>query len=244
MPEAKHYSEGQQRKEDDGIAAQKPAQLCERGWRFEHSLRNVNVDGEAAAHGKRVGGFESSVGTLDFSGRFAFFGTVGAGEGLSAQSSGAIFGQGHEGGGMIDGNGPIVAGYVPVELIVTIEEADAIADGVIDVDYARRVDCAGNVDLEIAIVPRLARIVLQFVSGFVSYAQDIDKQRVVGSLRPGILDGNGAVNAVPRADKRQGDFFADQGPAITGDRDRVREIGDTPVAGLGSGIDSEREQQE
>ena len=123
---------------------------------------------------------------------------------------------------MVDGNRPIVAGYVPVELGVivaiisatTIEEADAVANLVIDVDDARGVDRAGNVDLQIAVGSGLARIVLQLVSVFVGDAQDIEKERVVGALGSGILDRNGAVNAVPLADESECDFFADQGRAI------------------------------
>jgi hypothetical protein len=61
-------------------------------------------------------------------------------------------------------------------------------------------------------------------------------------LRSGILDRNGAVNAVPLADESEGDLFADQGGAIGGDGDGVLEIGDAPVANLGRGVGSEREQ--
>src|SRR5437660_10853372 len=147
---------------------------------------------------------------------------------------------------MVDGNRPIVAGHVPVELGVIvygtisgiIEEADAVANGVIDVDYARRVDCAGNVDFEIAGGSGLARIVLQLVPIFVGDAHDIEKERVVGSVRSGIFDGDGAVNAVPLTDKSQGNFFADQGGAIGGNGDGVLEIGNAPVADLGRGGDS------
>jgi hypothetical protein len=147
---------------------------------------------------------------------------------------------------MVDGNRPIVAGHVPVELgviiVVTVEEANSITHGVFDVDDARRVDRAGNVDLEIAIGSRLARLVLQLVTVFVGDAQDIDKQRVVGSLRSGILDRDGTVNAVPLAGEGESDFFADQRRAIDGDGNCVFEIGDTPVVGLGSGGGREGEQ--
>src|ERR1039458_7489694 len=223
----------------NGVAAQEPRQLRERGRGFEHSLRDIDVDGEAAAHRQRLRGFDKNVRAFDFGGRFALLGTVDAGEGLSAQPSGGIFGEGHEGRGMVDGNRPIVAGHVPVELgviiVVTVEEADAITNGVVDVDYARRVDRAGNVDLEIAVGSGLARVVLQLISVFVGDAQDVEKQRVVGSLRAGILDWYGAVNAVPLAGEGESDFFADQGRAIGGNGDGVFEIGDTPVVGLGSG---------
>jgi hypothetical protein len=151
---------------------------------------------------------------------------------------------------MVDGNRPIVAGHVPVELGVTfsgdlagtIEETDAVADRVIDVDYARRVDRSGKVDFEIAVGSGLAGIVLQLVSALVGDADDFEKERVVRSLRSGILDGNGAVNSVPLADEGQRDLFADQGGAIGRDRDGVLEIGDAPVAGLGGGGRGEREE--
>src|ERR1700693_5740609 len=144
---------------------------------------------------------------------------------------------------MVDRNRPIVAGHVPVELGITIsgtisgtiEKADAIAHGVVDVDDARRVDRARNVDFEIACGSGLTRIVLQLVPVFVSDAHDIEKERVVGSVRSGIFDGNGAVNAVPLTDESESDFFADQGGAIGGDGDGVLEIGDAPVADLGRG---------
>src|ERR1700674_2495196 len=147
---------------------------------------------------------------------------------------------------MVDGNRPIVAGHVPVELGVTfsgtIEEADAVANGAVNVDDARCVDRAGNIDFEIAGGSGLARIVLQLVSVFVGDAHNVEKERVVGSVRSGIFDGDGAVNAMPLTDESEGDFFADQGRAIGGDGDGVLEIGDAPVADLGGGGGDEREQ--
>lgn len=91
-------------------------------------------------------------------------------------------------------------------------------------------------------MPGLAGIVLQLVAAIVGDAQDIDKEGVVGSLRSGILDRNGAVNAVPLADEGEGDFFTDQGRAIGGDGDGVLEVGYAPVAGLGGSGDGEGEQ--
>src|ERR1700688_1219773 len=71
IPEGKHHGQGQQRQKHDGIAAEKPSQLRDRGRRFEDSLRDINVNGNAAVHGKRVGGFEKNVGAFDFGGRVA-----------------------------------------------------------------------------------------------------------------------------------------------------------------------------
>jgi hypothetical protein len=41
------------------------------------------------------------------------------------------------------------------------------------------------------------------------------------------------VNTVPFADESESEFFADQGAAVSGDGDRVLEISDAPIAGLG-----------
>src|SRR5208282_849709 len=46
-----------QRQKQNGIAAHEPAEPGECGRRFDRSLRNINVNGEAAAHGEWAGGF-------------------------------------------------------------------------------------------------------------------------------------------------------------------------------------------
>src|ERR1022692_3861436 len=140
---------------------------------------------------------------------------------------------------MVDRYRPIVAGYVPVELgvivVATIEEADTVAHGIIDVEDSRCVDRIGNVNFEVAVVPGLAGIVLQFLSIFVSDGDDIDEERVVRTVRSWIFDRDRAMNAMPLAGECERDLFADQRLAIRGDGDRVLEVGDAPVAGLGSG---------
>src|ERR1700686_3249729 len=134
---------------------------------------------------------------------------------------------------MVDWHRPVVAGYVPVELRVTVivivsisaaadvtpEEADAVAHRIINVDDARGVDCAGYINFEIAVGPRFARIVFELASVLVGNAHDLEKERVVGSFGSGIFDGNGAMDAVPLADEGERDFFADQGRAVGGYRD-------------------------
>src|ERR1700686_2843102 len=155
---------------------------------------------------------------------------------------------------MIDRHRPVIAGYVPVELGVTIivvivsdavtpEEADAVAHRIINVDDARGVDRSGYIDFEIAVGPRFARIVFQLVPVLVGNAHDLEKERVVGSFGSGIFDGNGPMDAVPLADEGECDFFADQGGAVGGDRDSVLEIGDTPTAYLGMSSSGKKKQK-
>jgi hypothetical protein len=62
-------------------------------------------------------------------------------------------------------------------------------------------------------------------------------------MRPGILNRNGAMNAVPLADEDQRELFADKSGPIAVDRDGVFEIGDAPVAGLGGGSERESEKK-
>src|ERR1700692_272045 len=144
---------------------------------------------------------------------------------------------------MVDRHRPVVAGYVPVELGVTVavsvaaavtpEEANAVAHHIIDVDDARGVDRAGNIDFEIAVGTGLTRIVFKFVPVLVGHAHNLEKEGVVGSFGAGIFDRNRAMDAVPLDDEGEGDFFADEGGAVGGDRDGVLEIGYAPVARLG-----------
>ena len=58
----------------------------------------------------------------------------------------------NRGRGVINRNGPIVAGHVPVELVMIGEEARAVTNRVDDLDGARGVDRAGDVNLQIAII--------------------------------------------------------------------------------------------
>jgi hypothetical protein len=69
------------------------------------------------------------------------------------------------------------------------------------------------------------------LAGAIGDRRDIKKQRVVGTTRAGILDGNSAVNAVPLADEDQADAFLDQGGAVFTDQDRVLKVSDPPALG-------------
>jgi len=138
---------------------------------------------------------------------------------------------------VVDRNRPIISRHVPIKfgviIVVAVEESDAIADAIIEVDHARGIDRSREVDFEIAIGSGFARVILELVSGIVGDADDVEKQRVVGSFWSGIFDRDGAVNALPLAYERKGDLFTDERSAVGGDGDRVFEIADPPAAPLG-----------
>src|SRR5208282_6304127 len=131
-------------------------------------------------------------------------------------------------GGVIDGDGPIVAGHVPVELVVLIEKARAVAHAVGDLNRARSIDRVGNVYLQIAVGAGSRRIVFELAAVFVGDAEDVHEELVVRAVRSGIFDGNRAVYAVPLADENQSDGFVDQSAAVVVDGDGVLKIRDAP----------------
>ncbi len=76
---------------------------------------------------------------------------------------------------MRDRDRPVVAGDVPVKLVVILESADRVAYRVVDVHNARGILCSGDKDLQIAEVAGLARLIFKFFAVLVGYALHVDK---------------------------------------------------------------------
>ncbi len=75
-----------------------------------------------------------------------------------------------------------------------------------------------------------AGVVLQLVAVGVDDAGDLEEQRVVGTVRAGILDGNVAIDAVKFADEDHVDVLVDGGHPVGRDVHVRFEAGDVPVA--------------
>ncbi len=131
--------------------------------------------------------------------------------------------------GVIDRHRPVVAGDIPVKLVVVFEITDAVADDVADLHRARGVHRVRDVDFQIAIAAGSLGLVLQLLAGAVGDRRDIQKQRVVRAARAGILDRDGAVNAVPLADEDEIDALLHQCRAVIADQDGVLKVGDPPA---------------
>jgi hypothetical protein len=177
---------------------------------MQDAAGNVNVNGETAAHGERACGLEFHIRAIDPGGRFLLPGTVSAGECLRAQAGSGV-GEVDEGGGMLDGNGPVIAGHIPVELVILIEEPSRVANRVIDVDGFRGIDRIGNIDFQVAVSTRGAGIIFQCSAGVVHDAVHLQEERVIGAVRTGILERNGAMDSVPLAIEDEIDAFFDVG---------------------------------
>ena len=87
-----------------------------------------------------------------------------------------------------------------------------------------------------------AGVVLQLLALAIGHAGDVEKQAVVGAVRPGILDGNVAINAVERAVEVDDQVLANGHGAVLGDGDIADEVGDVPLAGESGGSEGEAEE--
>ena len=160
---------------------------------------------------------------------------VDAGERLRAQTPRSAGRELHVSGSLIDRHRPVVAGHVPVELVVIVEEARRVRDRISNDDGLLRVLGAGNEDLQLAIGALAVRLVFQRVAVAVGNALYFQKQTIVGSVRAGIVDGNGAINSLEAAVEDHGDALHHDHSALIVDRDGGMKVGDVPVASPGGG---------
>ena len=206
---------------------------------FQNVLGNEDIDRHPAAHGQRISGLESDVRAVDLRTSHRAAADPYAPVKACARSfPAALSGRVDMSFGMIDRHRPVVAGDVPVELVVIFEITDAVADNVVDLHRARGVDGVRDIDFQIAVVAGSFGFVLQLLSGAVGDGGDIQKQGVVRASRAGIFDRDGAMNAVPLADKDELDALLNQGGAISADRDDVLKVGNPPA------LCKERERQD
>ena len=134
---------------------------------------------------------------------------IGAGEDIGADVGGA-FGKNNARAGGLDGDVPLVAGNVPIELVVILEETQGVGNGVFNGDGLRGVVGIGDVNLELAIVAYAAGLEFEAVAVGVGDGFDVEKQRVIEPLRCDVFDRDAAVQAVPRpTDKMDLDIFGD-----------------------------------
>ena len=143
-PEPEHYGEGPHRQQCAGIAANEPDHVAGKpGGLLQNALGNVNVDGESAAGWKRIGALKGDVAAVDGGGGILLARAVSAGKGLRLELSGGGAGQGHKGRSLIDRHLPVIAGHVPVELVVILEESHRVGGPVGDAHRALGVRASG-----------------------------------------------------------------------------------------------------
>ena len=208
---------------------------------MDESFVEGDRDSQSRVIGKRGGGmdFDAVAGDVEF--RVSGARAVGAGENGGA-NVGSAGGKNDAGAGGFDGHVPLIAGNVPVELVVIVEKFDGVGDGVLDGDGLDGVIGVGDVDFEFAVVADAAGIEFEVVAAAVGDIFHAEKERVVQALRSAVFDGDGTIQAVPGAADEVGfDFFGDVDGAVAGDDDVGIEVFDAQFFGACGGGTSERD---
>src|ERR1019366_7498002 len=220
-PQAEHDGEGPDGQQRAGIAADKPDDIAgEPGGLGQNSLGNVDIDGETAAGRQGIGGRKADVAAIDLAGCVLAARAEEAGEGLRLDLSdnalsdnglsGGGAGQGDEGRGLVDGHLPVIAGDVPVELVVVLKKAHSVGGAVGDVYGALGVGASGvdSQDEELVVgavgdgLGASALLEADVLAAFIGDRFDLEKKLVGGAIRARILDRNVALDAVVSALKR------------------------------------------
>jgi hypothetical protein len=142
----------------------------------------------------------------------------------------------------VDGHRPVIAGDVPIKLVMIVKPAHSISHRVMDLDRPGRIHRIGNADGEAAIAVQRFRLILEMVAGAIGHTGDIKEQGVIGAVRTGILDGDVAMDAMVRADEDQVEALCNVDDPILRDRDLGVEAGDVPVARGSGGNENKREK--
>ena len=208
-PQIKHDDESGQRQTQRPIAAEEKAGFVDRRRLMDETFVESHGDGQSFVIAERVVRANFNAIGCNFHARAARRRAIGAGEDIGADVGGA-FGKNNARAGGLDGDVPLVAGNVPIELVVILEETQGVGNGVFNGDGLRGVVGIGDVNLELAIVAYAAGLEFEAVAVGVGDGFDVEKQRVIKRLRCDVFDRDAAVQAVPRpTDKMDLDIFGD-----------------------------------
>ena len=217
VPEAEHEGEDRERDGEHCIGAQEEQRARERAGLLDRTLapahhrgepfvegeRPVHVDVDAVAHRADVGVLRARA--------------VAPGEGERAEVRRAG-GQPDAGARRLDRHVPLVAGHVPVELVVIGEEAERVRHAVAEDDRPGRVLRIRDPDLELAVVPLGAGLVAQRTPGPVGHGERAEEEPVVEALGGPVDDRDGAVEAVPGAREARADGLGHVDARVARDR--------------------------
>src|SRR5215813_11564188 len=113
------------------------------------------------------------------------------------------------GGGGVNGHFPVMAGDVPVKLVVVLKKLGGIQNGVLDVDCPGGVDCARNKNLELEIAIGGVFFKLEFRATVIGDAIYGDEKGIIGAVRSRILHGNAAINTLVLPGEGETDLLGD-----------------------------------
>ena len=130
-PPPEHQEESDDREKERPIAAEIEEEDGEGGGFADGAFVEGDSDGEAFMHGKRAAGLHVHAGADDFNCGIGARGAIRAREGFGAEIGGGC-GKNDVRARGFDGDGPLVAGDIPIELVVIVEEFQGVGNGVVD----------------------------------------------------------------------------------------------------------------
>ncbi len=134
---------------------------------LEHAFIAGNGNGEALVDAERAGGVDVDARAVDFGGGIVALGMIRAGVGIGAEIC-DFAGEDDVSASGFDGNVPFVAGDVPVELIVVVEEAKGVRDDVFNGNGASGIVGIGNKDFEFAVLALATGFIAKRLAVFVA----------------------------------------------------------------------------
>ena len=135
-----------------------------------------------------------------------FVRAIGSGEGLGTDA-GRLRRKEDAYGSLLDGDIPLVAGDVPIQLVMVLEKFQAVPDKVFQHEGAGGICGAGNPDPEVPVMPLPAAFEFERGALLVRHGDAIQKQSVVEPLRSTIFHGNQPLDTVPGAFEARADGF-------------------------------------
>ena len=211
-PHREHREQHQHRHQQQRVREQE-SQHARRDRRRPHrALVPAHHDRHAFLECQRPAQLERDLIAFDPDVRVLRARSVGAGEHVGPDAGGAG-GQPHAGGGVLDRHLPLVAGDVPVQLVVGVEEPHGVRHPVADHHVARGVHGAGHPDLERAVMARAAALDLERRALAVGDRRRLQVQMEREPLRRAVLDRDVADDAVPGAREPEPDLLPDLGHA-------------------------------
>ena len=256
-PQAPHRQEGEHREQQWPVRPREIPQLRARARTLDHAGIPGDGNGEALTETERAGGGHPHPVPQDLDPSGFLGGAMRSGEHPRSQARDP--GRQYDlGGRPFDGNRPLVAGDVPVQLVprlelvvVSLGEAKPVLDGVADPYGTRRVLRAGDPNLDLLVVPFAALLEPQPGAGAVGHLLDLHAQRIREARRRLVANRDRAEDAVVRAGEARLDGFRHVDAAAAVHTYLDVEAGDDPGAlgGTGGrrprpGCDTDRDRQD
>src|ERR1700675_4459845 len=242
-PEPEHHEERHDGDEERPITAQEKHNPGGGARRVHETLVPADHGGEALVKCEGASGLNLDGVAINLDARIlrARPENSGVGDGVEAGGTEGQFDMGACG---VDGNGPLIAGDVPVELVVVLVKKYRVEEAITEHDGARGVLRVGEEDFEFDVAALTGLLELEGLVVVVGDGNRFEKKSVIQALRCGVFDRDGAKATLIGALEAELHNFGDFDGAVGVDGYLFIEILEGVLAGGGWERGEQREQRE